>query len=63
MPLLNKFDIDRPGRTLTKLKESYAKATTAKRRASLIRRHAVVEKRVYKLMELVSKEPANGLIH
>jgi hypothetical protein len=60
---LNNYDVTRPGKIMTALKQQYAKATTASRRESLIKRHAVVELRVKRLLDLVSMKPISDKIN
>ena len=50
---MRKFDVQRPGKLLARIQQSFAKATSPKRKASLIRRHAVAEKSVHQLLNLV----------
>ena len=59
----NRYAHDRPGNVLGRLKKAFGKATSMQRKQSLIRRFAVVEKRVLKVLNLVSTPPASTLIH
>lgn len=60
---MRKFDVQRPGKLLARIQQSFAKATSTRRKASLIRRHAVAERHANQLMNLVSMPCANQLIH
>ena len=63
MNTLNKYNHDRPAQVINKLKKAFGVATTEQRKHSLIRRFAVAEKRAIKILNLVSAQPANTLIH
>jgi hypothetical protein len=60
---LSKHNAERPGQILNRLKSSFARAQTQERKESLIRRLAVVERRIVKVLNLFSKQPASSLIH
>lgn len=60
---IRKFEIERPGKLLGRIRQSFAKATTQQRKASLIRRHAVAERHAIEMMNLVSMPSASSLTH